>query len=166
MLKGMKADIYSEAFRVIYSNIFLAVKDTWSNWEFPYVFFTITNKWLGFFFWGGKEFRIENVDKILSSNRGVPCAYNFWNCPFFASQIWHSLFSTLNIHSLKKSSISLSKNCRLFEIMSNPQLSSIKGFCTSYPQIKTFCALSQNYQHLFEKYSYTPTQFLVFWLAL
>ena len=25
------------------------------------------------------------------------------------------------------------------------------GYCTSYPKISLFCALSQNYQHLYEK---------------
>ena len=27
----------------------------------------------------------------------------------------------------------------------------LRGYCTSYPKISMFCALSQNYQHLFEK---------------
>ena len=27
---------------------------------------------------------------------------------------------------------------------------SLRGYCTSYPKISMFCALSQNYQHLFE----------------
>ena len=27
----------------------------------------------------------------------------------------------------------------------------LRGYCTSYPKISMFCAVSQNYQHLFEK---------------
>ena len=27
----------------------------------------------------------------------------------------------------------------------------LRGYCTSYPKISMFCALSSHYQHLFEK---------------
>ena len=39
------------------------------------------------------------------------------------------------------------------EVTENQMSSYVKGvgYCTSYPKVSMFCALPQNYQHLFEK---------------